>query len=151
MAITKISVPNDYVLLATTAITTLAVSVDFTSLAGYSEYLVFSSATTTTGSTAIKCEVNSSTDIANYSSGPGTSAFFLLNSTNSQQAAKTGSIIIYDCLKAVPHIVSANTASGVSNKPDMVFFDGNPVTALSIKPTAGTFNSTGTVFLFGRL
>ena len=150
MAITKISAPNDYVLLATTAITTAAVSVDFTSLAGYSEYLVFSSATTTTSSTAIGCLVNSSSNIAHYSSGQGTSARFLLNSTNSS-TAKTGSIIIYDCLKALPHFVSASTSSNHSNKPDMVFYDGNAVTALTIQPTTGTFNSTGTVYLFGRV
>lgn len=150
MAITKISAPNNYVLLTTTNITTAAAFVDFTSLANYSEYLVFISGATTINATRIECRINGSASAANYAGVTGLVTAFSLTSLSSI-AAKNGSIVIYDALLTSPHPVMAGIV-GDNSRALQHFFDGSAVTSIRIKPSGGiSFNSTGIIYLFGRL
>jgi hypothetical protein len=149
MSISIITPPNDWLLISTTPITTTAASVNFTSLANYSAYLVFVSATTTVNSTTLACRPNGSTSDAHYATPVNSAVQFQLTIVN-QAEAKTAAIAIYDALTTTPKKITAaypTTANGES----LYFFDGAPITSITIKPSSGNFNSTGTIYLFGKL
>lgn len=149
MSISKITPPDDWILISTTSITTTASSVDFTSLTDYSAYLIFASEVPTASSTYLACRINGSSALANYAQPFGTTNQFPLTNNNTT-SAKSGAIVIYNALKTGPKKIEGSQPSSVSG-PNLYFYDAAVVTQISIRPGAGTFNSAGTIYLFGKL
>ena len=149
MSISTITPPDDWILISTTSITTTASSVDYTSLSDYSAYLIFASSVPTASSTNLACRINASSSLVNYAQPFGTTTNFPLTNNNTT-SAKTGALVIYDALKTGPKKIEGSQPSTVSGS-NMYFYDAAAVTQITIRPGAGTFNSAGTLYLFGKL